>query len=511
MGLSKLAKAVLDARTAADLLEALTRLIWDTDHPSKDCPANMIPTEEVLASWLSECPQDAHAEAGKRLADLFRLTVECCWLSVRISATLTVTPAGAKAVPPPRPDPLKATESLAAWAVQVDPDSGHVVQSPDGRKVWTYRGQLPVIHELWAKRPQEGRPKHPLAPIVRAWQERPTPKQPRKLTNRASLARLHKLSESDTRLPGFPQKSAPRPSSPGWLFPELAPPECPSWLLWLFDRAGGQSLAQGRGAPWPMRLWIGAVLHLDITDRDGIWHTLRFPHLSHHENWTVRGHRPWSAGTPAIERWLHPDGWANRRRDWQRLPDALDAMARDMAYVPVLGLGSVALLFPSVIPRTPSDPLVEFTIRIPAGAASGARIDWPTLCKYGTDSGGLYRAYIAAVSMMDRTAHNGHPITRTLPSALTLPDGRPKRRKGGVLARSRTERKTNPTARFVKTMNEGDLAALIGFDPRDRFRRRDARRHFERLAADGVIDFQKDGKGWRIFGPDGEVVSGESE
>ena len=55
----------------------------------------------------------------------------------------------------------------------------------------------------------------------------------------------------------------------------------------------------------------------------------------------------------------------------------LKAMCRKLAYVPVPGLGQVAMLFPSVIPSAPSDPLIEFTIRVPAVAAHGDRIEWP--------------------------------------------------------------------------------------------------------------------------------------
>jgi len=434
------------------------------------------PTLDDLARWFPECPKTALQEADQRLTDTMR-------------GRGVVATAGPDGLPN-----LNNIRFLARWVNQW----AWGIFGPNLRARGT--GDMDVslpaefVHQTWFDIPQGDRPKHPVSPLVKAWQERPTPKQPRKLTNRASLPRLHKMGESDTRLPGFPQDRAPQPMGQAFLFPELAPPECPSWLLWLFDRTGGQALSQGRGAPWPMRLWIGAVLHLDIGSRDGLWHTLQFP-------------------TEEVIRWLHPNGWGNRRRDWERFPEALHSMAREMAYVPVPGLGSVALLYPSVIPREPHHPLVEFTIRIPPHAASGARIDWHRLCKYGTDSAGLYRAYLAAVSMMDRAAHKGHPITQTIQTALTLPNGRPKRRRGGALERSRTERKPNPAARYVKAMSEHDLAALIGFDPTVRMYRLRAREAFERLKADGVIDLQRDGKGWRIFGAssDGEAISGASE
>ena len=68
---------------------------------------------------------------------------------------------------------------------------------------------------------------------------------------------------------------------------------------------------------------------------------------------------------------------------------------RRLAYVPVPGIGRVAVLFPSVIPSTPSNPLVEWTIRIPRVGANGDRLNWPRLLAYGADSARLFRAYLA--------------------------------------------------------------------------------------------------------------------
>ena len=64
---------------------------------------------------------------------------------------------------------------------------------------------------------------------------------------------------------------------------------------------------------WPLRLFVGSLLHLRIAERDGQWRTLRFPHLRKHEaDWPI-------GGVPSIEAWLHPNGWQNRRLDWPRL------------------------------------------------------------------------------------------------------------------------------------------------------------------------------------------------
>ena len=302
----------------------------------------------------------------------------------------------------------------------------------------------------------------------------------------ASVPRLDRIADTEAReLPGFPNAAGNAPTEPTQLdLPGLGPviSGCPSWLLWMYDRAGGDSLAQGRGAPWPMRLFVGALLHLPITDRDGEWRTIRIP-------------------TAEVISWLHPRGWTNRRRDWDRFPGALDAMRERLAYVPVPGIGSVALMFPSVIPRATTDPFVEFTIRIPTAAARGASIDWLRLCVYGTQSAALYRAYLSVSAYLDRSAHRGHPITAQIGVPKLGKDGQPRRRKGGALVRSRTEIIANSAARYVQPLTDPDLARMIGLDPQVRQYRAKARHAIEQLAADRVIEIHRDRDGVRLFGP----------
>ena len=314
-----------------------------------------------------------------------------------------------------------------------------------------------------------------------AWRSEPRPSDPYRPTRRASLPRLHRIDD-EARLPDFPTDSGAPPRQLDMFDFQPTVAGCPSWLLWLYDRAGGESMAQGRGAPWPLRLFVGALLHLAIQNRDGKWHALRFP-------------------TDEVITWLHPDGWANRRRDFPKFPAALDAMWERLARVPVPGVGSVAILLPSVIPRAPSDPLVEFTVRIPQVAAQGASIDWPTLCQYGKKSAVLYRAYLSAIAYMDRAAHRGHGITAEIGALELNEKGKPRRRKGGALLRSSSVLIENKAARYVKELNDKDLTRMIGFDAENRSLRQNARGAFERLHADRVIDLRREGRGVRIFQP----------
>ena len=302
---------------------------------------------------------------------------------------------------------------------------------------------------------------------------------------RASLPRLIRLGKDEAALPGFPNAEAPEPDSQMLLpLPGIANVvhSSPSWLLWLFDRAGGDSWSGGRGAPWPLRLFVYALLHLDIAYRNGKWHALPF------ETETVIG-------------WLHPGGWQNKRRDWDLLPKALDWMRR-LAYVPVPGYGRVAMLFPSVIPSAPTDPLVEFTIRVPSVAAHGDRLEWTLLIRYGAESARLFRAYLAVAAWLGRSARRGHPITRMIAAPLYGPDGKVRRRKGGSIVRSKTRFIPNHADSYAKPeLTERDLAYMFGFDGDDRRRRHEARHCCERMDSDGVIDLQRNGYRFVIFGP----------
>ena len=321
----------------------------------------------------------------------------------------------------------------------------------------------------------------------------PIPTEPYRPTVRSSLPRLHRVTAADARrlvavpdtLPGFMggDRAAAdlQAALPGFEAPTAAG-GCPSWILWLFDRAGGQTMKPGRGAPWEMRLFVAVLLHMPISDRDGQWRSLQFP-------------------VSEVEDWLHPRGWANRRRDWHRLPEALARM-RDLAYVPVPGIGSVMMLAPSVIPATPADPVVEFVCRIPAAASKGARLDWPTLCRYGVDSAPQYRAYLAVAAAMDWTAYHGAPITRLIGAPVVdSKSGRPRRSRGGRLRRRADVLVPHPNAAMVPRWSDATAARFIGLDPTKRCDRMRARQALERIADDGVFDLQRTARGmFELYG-----------
>ena len=312
-----------------------------------------------------------------------------------------------------------------------------------------------------------------------------TPIQPFVPTGRASLPRLANLTKEDGQIPLFSipacEPQALQLSLPGFAPTAPGVEICPSWLLRLFDAGGGESMAQGRGAPWPLRLFIGALLHVGIPERDGYWHSFVLP-------------------TEDVISWLHPKGWANRKRDWEKFPEALQRINRGLGSVDINGT-DVLLVVASGIPRRPDAPFVEFSVRVPARAARGDRLDWPTLCRYGTESAVLYRAYLAVSAFLGRSARAGHPITAKIEAPLLGADGKPIREKGGQIKRVSGALVENPAAIYSRSLSDVGLTGMLGFDPSNKVYRLRARQAFERLAEDKVIDLQKDGKLWRVFGP----------
>lgn len=321
------------------------------------------------------------------------------------------------------------------------------------------------------------------------------PVEPYRITNRASLPAFHR--DIGDELPNFVGDAPPQPDQP--FLPGIEPmgtiDACPSWLLWLYDQSGGESMVRGQGAPFDMHLFVSSFLKLPIRERHGNYVHLRFPHMAAHE-----GDPMFAEGTDSLERWLFPHGWTNKRRDRTKIIEALHRMHSNLGYVPTK-IGNVLMVVPSVIPKTPDDPLVQFTIMCPKDAAHGARIDWPTLCELRQDSAPLYRGYLAVSAWLDRTAKHGHPITRVLPAKVQSKSGQPIFRNGKPL-RDSTRTEPNPAARYVATLTDADIARMFGWAGDDKRRRLDARKALEQLADRGICEVVREGRnGLRIFGP----------
>ena len=418
-----------DSDTAVQLRQLATRWADERHIPDRDRCA---PTEADLAAWLPHTSGEALARVDERASNEGWETAVEADAAALVFVTVPRIPGGE--VPAWRVHRETLAEVCAAWqqrAGEVRTASGVVLE-------------------------QGPPPPHPVAPLVADWLERsPRPVRPYGLKHgrRASLPHLHRTRPEETN--EFPELNwsatatglAPaRPQLEMQLPGELSAPQiehCPSWLLWAFDRAGDP---RAPGAPWSLHLWLSFLLHMPIERRNGTWHRLAIK-------------------TPELVSWLHPNGWNNRRRDWHKLPEALHQLDRRLSFIPVEGVGSVALMRLMVIPEKPDDPGVVIILSVPRSAARGARIDWPTLCDYRRRSYPLYRAYLAVCAFLDESARHGNPQRRQ------LGDGRP-----------------NPAARFVAGLSDADLARMLGYADIGRMQRSRARAAIETLAADGVIE-----------------------
>lgn len=327
-----------------------------------------------------------------------------------------------------------------------------------------------TLHNRWWKLPKP-RPLHFLAPLVDAWLARPRQAEPFRPINKASMPRLHRTAPDEAEVMNLPAvhyrgRTFGNPDQkelPAMLTAESGGPS--SWLLYLWDRCGGNILARHGTVPWEFHLAIGAMAHVNVSDRDGTFRPVKLP-------------------TEEVIGWKFPKGWRpeNKRRDFSQFTEALDRLNQGMGWIRIPDVGRVQMVGASIIPVKPTDPVVEFMVRIPRSAATGSWIDWPTLCRYASGQNGRkYRAYLALSAVVNETSHNGHPLTRQI------------EHKGRVV--------DNKAARFVKGYTEAELADLIGLDGSTGYGRKRAREVTEALEADHAFEFVKEGRFWRIFGP----------
>ena len=172
---------LLAAPAPAEILRHVARATWAKAHDSAECPDKCIPDPEVLATWLPECPDAARDEAAALLAPLFE---------ARPTAWQRVTFDGAP--------------TLYAF-IQVDEARPGMLAVPDGAGgyVPVIGAALDYVHEKWCAHPAP-RPRHPLTPLVDAWQRRALPLQNATATatrNRTNMTRRVQVVSTVRRAP----------------------------------------------------------------------------------------------------------------------------------------------------------------------------------------------------------------------------------------------------------------------------------------------------------------------
>ena len=258
----ELRNALIEAKTATDILAELSRVEWRREHHHMDCPANRIATpgdplavDEIGPGREGMDVDEAAAPLRGHLADEIHES---------LSAVIRDAPNGCRLA-----FVLHSGASHAAAGFR----------ESDGYIVATW--PLEVIHERWCALPDGQRPLHPLGPLVRNWQGRPRHVEyckgdergrilptglamtaangTSRRTARLFLPAAHVVGASNTNgrrliVPGF-ERSRNLPALPLALY-----------HLGIGNRAPGQ---RGRGAPLALRLFIEAVLAYPFGERDG--------------------------------------------------------------------------------------------------------------------------------------------------------------------------------------------------------------------------------------------------
>lgn len=130
-----LESAVLEAVSADAILTALAKLLWWVKYDGADCPMERIPDADALAKWVQHCPPETWAAARERSASLLDHNGLNGSGSRKYTLLEIAILTGGKSLAMGQP-------TAAAMADTVE-----------------------LLHRHWG-----GRGKHPLGPLVRAWQ-----------------------------------------------------------------------------------------------------------------------------------------------------------------------------------------------------------------------------------------------------------------------------------------------------------------------------------------------------
>ncbi len=502
-----------DANTFAEIVDVLARRCWWNWHGNnetgKNCPSNMIPSPHDLAEFVgySNVMYAAPTESGGH-QDVLHANDEM-ERSIGFAMRMMRHFAGmagvglhyirreaphCEEVCMSAPDIKETIERFhAQWMMwettRADVNAKAERHWKATRRAWEMQAAGGRLDEFTEEQADESMKMEPIPhyaqTLIDMWQRSPRKAEPFVPKNKGSIPRLARVTKGEVdTLPVLPRMyggaDIDESSNQLELLPSaIAPKGDAFWLVRLFQAVGGTTMRRGKGAPWELRLFIGALLHLGVAQRDGQWHTLDIP-------------------TADVIRWLHGDEWQNKRRDWHKLPEALFAIRNGLNAVAVPGIGSVQIMSVPVIPLVPTDPLVRFAVMVPPSAAHGIKIDWPTMCAYGKVSAPIFCAYLASQAALDVSAHKGSAITRTIGAPVRDADGKTLRRKGRV-KRDHGKQVANPAAQFVRSYSKHDLTRMAGMDPSNKVHRHRALAAFEHLHNDGVIEMHRDGNHWRIF------------
>ena len=359
---AELHAALLAAETPAAIIEAVARAVWFNERAGAECPAHSIPTVDELCNWL---PKFLHHSPNHALN-----------LVVTLAFHHTV-----ESTPPAEDDTVK--DAFMAAGISLDHPA-----LPQAQK-WFTADSIEWLHRLWLDHDHPQR--HPLAPLVAAWQERPPEKPHETRADRRIMPALRVVGpalerERGRRLFGGLLDGRPREADL-LLFPEREPQRHHVPLLDIAERTGLPFRSRGKGASVESRLVVrGGLLNLRPEDR-------KLP--------VVR--IAVTVGELLDALWP-PSAKRGRPRDADNWPKLLDALyrARDF-HVPDAKGGrwfplALRRLPPETGTRPARDALIVLDLAPVPGSETGSSVDLPWLDRMGVTNGPRWFAYLAGRS-----------------------------------------------------------------------------------------------------------------
>lgn len=398
-------------------MDSLARFLWFEAHGGEECPPDYIPAEADLVAWLGTDGPDP-TNAAELLAAVLPTPEGAAWSWDAVAIGFE------NADPAP----------LRLMAARVAPEG--LAFTPMER-----------VHAAWLA--CEPRPRHPLAPVLEAWQERPKDVEPDAKDRAIAPGPLFAWANAHGRGPVIlkhPRHDNELPFRPGLVepdTPELPLPGMetpatqivPAPAIVLADAAGFGGMVPGRGARLDKRLLTLALLSIPREERrPGGRYTLRIP---------LRRSDP---KRPAlIDDWLWPapaetGTGMGKRSEWKpakhgrRLLRAINAVSLAGVRLPKGGEWRpvVARYVPNMYDL---DGEVIFEIALPDEADHGPMIDRRGLVAAGVVSDPAFDGCLALASLWDVTkARNGGiRIYATRPKALRDTQGRLTRADGTLI------------------------------------------------------------------------------
>ena len=353
------------ARTSAEVLEAVSRAVWTQDHPGEDCPPDQIPTELDLSDWLPDCPEKDRGEANERLFDMFK------------DASPVLGGIG----------PLES----AQWHfIKYEKAPGLYAAVQFLNKLRAALGNrfsnhvsVGEVQSTWISLSASSTVKHPLAPLVRAWQRRPRLVEEETRADRFLPGKLAVISKQDAspaqgRLFSTGYGVAHQPGEQLRLF-DLKGRTGPCFPIEAFELAGGKTVSAGRGGPAPvdLRLFVEAVLSVRTEDRDGRAVSIEA-----------------AGGLRGVAKKLWPNQKQIRKREYEKLAraaaklDALWIYLRD-AQGRITGGRRIVLVtafnYPEGTGRGADPGRLRFAVDLPRGSEQGPIVT-PTLNNWGNSA-----------------------------------------------------------------------------------------------------------------------------